>query len=263
MTNKPVGWRNEPARHALAAKGIETTRNPHSSATARAVGASPGKRISAGGHNWSVECDPDGRNAKLRMDDMMGWRWSGNETSWDIFLVRMSRSRISDEFVNAMRDAGLNYADIKKIITSDRYDLDSSIYSMTGDNIFWHFGETNDQESEIIGDYAETVLELKGDDKKAFEDYFWRHGMPRSTDFESYKRETSKSSDDGSYGSMRAAVAKTFKDADSWEDVISAFSSEDWGYTSIQAQDMWVQHSIGKELNKVGKEFLKERKKTS
>lgn len=258
---KTGGWFRESRRHSLASRGIETGRKTRTLRVPRAPTASEKRgadhRIETGGSYWNIACNPDGSNATLRMDDPMGWRWDGDEDSWDIFLMRMAKSRVADEFLKAMEDSGLDYSAIRKMITDEDYDLDSAVYSLTGDNVFWHFGEMGDADYDAVDNYAREDLSLDGKEKEAFHDYFWREADVRGlTDFDAYKKETAKYSDDGSYNSVKRSIREAFKNANDWSDVISEFSSEDRAYDTFEAQNMWINSVMYPELQKVGKKFV-------
>jgi hypothetical protein len=209
------------------------------------------------GNNWSVSCNLDGTNADLRMDDHVGWRWDGDEASWDIFIIRMAKSRIKDEFLKNMELSGLEYETIRDMIANEDYDLESAVYSMTGDNVFWHFGEMGDADYDAVDNYAREDLSLDGKEKEAFHDYFWREADVRElTDFDAYKKKTAKYSDDGSYNSVKRSIREAFRNANDWSDVISEFSSEDRAYDTFEAQSMWINSVMYPELQRIGKKFV-------
>jgi hypothetical protein len=257
MTTKPVGWRKESQRHALAAKGIETGRKSTASQPSySAVPKETPKRIEIGGNNWSVKCDPDGSNAVLRMDDHIGWRWDGDETSWDVFIIRMAHSKLADDFAIQMGEADLDYDTIKKIIADEDYDLESSIYSATGDNVFWHFGDTDETEYQMIREYARDALDLNDAQMKEFEEHFWGeadlHGM---TDFDTYMKESG--TEDYGYPAMKKELRETFSNAESWDDIIAEFQHYHWLETGVMAKESIVAKKVYPELERLGKPWKK------
>jgi hypothetical protein len=242
------GWRKEPARHSLAARGMKT--RPVRKAMPVKFTKLVDGRISIGGNNWSVECDPDGSHAILRMDDHIGWRWDGNENDWDIFIVRMSKSKIADEFIDEMKKAGLDYSVIKKMISDEDYELCDSVYALTGDNSFWHFGETGDREHEIVHDFSHD-FGLIGKQTEEFEEYFWEHEKTHFTNFEAFKE-----SED--YTKVEKDVRKIFRESKNLKEVMNELSSEDMMYSSIEAQDSWISSQVYPELDRISKLWSKE-----
>jgi hypothetical protein len=252
MPRKPVGWRKEPARHALAAKGVKTgTRHRMGVPSAHESPTNPEDHVSVGGNNWSVESFLDGTHADLRMDDHIGWKWDGDETSWDIFILRMAKSGIKNEFQKNMDLTGLEYDAVRKLIANENYDLESAVYSLTGDNVFWHFGETDDIDHEMIIEYAQDEIHLNRDQRDAFVEYFWRNEkMGAIADFDQFKGTDA-------YKNLVKEVRSSFKNAHSWEEILDELSSDSWADTALEVKEEWIASKVYPELHRIGEQWLK------
>jgi len=189
----------------------------------------------------------------------MGWRWDGDESDWDIFIIRLSKSRVVKDFLDAIEESGLDYNQVKNIITAKNFDLESAVYSLTGDNVFWHFGETSDREGEVIEGFVDSQMSLSDEAKEEFAEYFWmKADLHDFASFEEYKKQTKGYSDDGAYPQVENAVRKAFKQANDWNEILNEFDSEDWMYTALEAQEMWMNAVYWPELERVSKMWLKE-----
>jgi len=250
--SKPVGWRKESQRHALAAKGIETGRKSTASQPSySAVPKETPKRIEIGGNNWSIKCDPDGSNAVLRMDDHIGWRWDGDESDWDIFLIRMGHSKVRGEFLKHLGESGLDYEAIKKIITDEDFDMESAVYSISGDNLRWHFGETIETEDDLLYEEARS-MGMSDAQRREYQDFFYTEADTSDTiDFNAFKKTKY-------YKDAEKDIRNVFDEADSFSDVFSTLNNEAWNYRNIEAMMEYDSGIVYPEVIRINKLWEKD-----
>jgi len=92
-----------------------------------------------------------------------GWYWSGDKKDLMDFLIRLAKSQVAEEFIEQMKKHKITLSDIKKDVALSIRKYNSGIYPITGDNVLWHFGETD------FYIYSEEIEKEYGED---FWDYF-------------------------------------------------------------------------------------------
>ena len=183
---KKSGWFKESERHSLASKGIKTGRKSSYSPT-NLMGltlehkkdikervpdyAKLPKEVSIHKHNWSFE--KEGNKIKLTLGNLSdaGWFWDGNQDDMVLFLDRINKSHIRDEFLQSMKETKISFNDLKPVLLKSA-DKGSGLYSVTGDNVRWKFGEDETDIAEEL-DYHVQEGHIKESQRGELEDEFW------------------------------------------------------------------------------------------
>ena len=178
MKGKGSGWKGESRRHSLARKGVKTVLpDGRRFDVSKFIASGKFPEIDVSRHNWSLKLNPDG-TMKLSLGNMSdaGWYWSGDESDLALFLYRIMRSQVKDQFINDMKDDGLTYEMLLPIILESIESSDGNgIYALTGDNIRWKFGESYEIDVDSEMQYFTENWELsKKDQEGIIEEYEWR-----------------------------------------------------------------------------------------
>ncbi len=224
---KTVGWRKEPVRHGLAAKGIKTN-VPHAYERPRGLSSMVGipqrKPVSFSEHNWGFE--DDGKNLKVRLGNWSdaGWHWDGDEDEMVGFLVRMAGSDVRREFLEKMKAEGVDFKAYRHILLAAARDGDG-LYQASGDNRLWHFGDMEPDE-EMLEENAREIAENWGWPQEKIDAYiegqeYWTYSNP-DNDYDTYASEMGDA--------WARAIKDTIEMSDSWEDFMDEVGSEDFKY---------------------------------
>jgi hypothetical protein len=94
---------------------------------------------------------------ELRLGNLTdaGWYWTGDESSMLSFLARLDKSTVRDEFLRDMKGAGLSWNDIKSILQRNMIRTEDGLYSLSGDNSAWEFGNLDDPFSEDVRNFLD------------------------------------------------------------------------------------------------------------
>ena len=99
-----------------------------------------------------------------------GWCWSlsGNDCDGE-FMTFMTRVLFAnhvarDEFLTGLKENGMSFKQISQQCIEDIKSNDNSLWSLTGDNVRWHFGDSSwnieyDAESAYYVDESDTLTE--------------------------------------------------------------------------------------------------------
>jgi len=112
--------------------------------------------VSISEENWQLDIEEDG-TMELGLGNWSnaGWRWTGDSTEMAGYLIRLASASISD-VEGTMLKHGISFNDLKAIaIKNLNEDSDDGLYSLTGDNGRWHFGEGEVDSSYLFDDYLE------------------------------------------------------------------------------------------------------------
>lgn len=72
---------------------------------------------------------------KFSLDDRIGWRWSGDDESFLLGILRVGGSSVADEFYKELETSDVTKADFKRAIRhSLNKDPKDGLYSLIGDN---------------------------------------------------------------------------------------------------------------------------------
>ncbi len=115
----------------------------------------------------------------LSLDDF-GWRWSGEEDQLNGFMARMSGSEVWNQLVSDFKDAKVTVGMLKPHLLKNLSgkltdENDDGLYTLSGDNGRWHFGEDDEFVIEGEFDHFNQEGDLKDNEKEEFEEEFWRH----------------------------------------------------------------------------------------
>jgi len=211
-----MGWKGESRRHSLARKGIRTNiddgrRFDVSSFVAK------GKKlpeVDYGTDVWEFRVNPDG-SMRLRLGNMTtaGWYWTGDETDLGTFLVRIVNFGEMDEFKEAMAEAGISFDMLKPFLLKNIDEPDGNgMYSITGDNVRWKFGEAYDIDVDEEVEYLTSMYELSDEDKQEIKDeHYWNLTRVSIDDFEKTK----------DYEEIKGDLEEAFKLSDDFDDFSS------------------------------------------
>ena len=147
------------------------------------------------------------------VDDNIGWRWSGDDESFILGMLRVLKSRASDQFDKELEESDITKDDIKKaILHSINKDPKDGLYSLIGDNnAYLDFqnladGEYYDREHEIKQCLKNNFLNEEKIDSLADDIIYKALSDVRSSKeiFEEYEQE----------------LVKDFKNGKTWRDFV-------------------------------------------
>ena len=112
---------------------------------------SPEKEVYIDKHNWSFE--KKGNKMKVSLGNMSdaGWYWNGDEKDLIGFSYRLHHSKVSDEFYKTMGEENVTFEKLKPLYLKSAETKDG-LYQISGDNVFWHFGEGDDADEIYLED---------------------------------------------------------------------------------------------------------------
>lgn len=203
------GWRNDKQRHSMAKKGIRTA-NLKAKGT-RTYGEYSGDDFSIDEHYWGLEKNGDSWRLRLGNWTDAGWHWSGEESEFAGFLIRIGSSRI-DDFVEIMKDMGVDYKDLKELIVESAKSGDG-VYMLTGDNAKWHFSQDGEPEYDIIRYQLRDDEKLTDKEVSDFEDYYFSNADAKSTQFGAF-------AESEHYSDVKDAIVEAVESADDWEEAL-------------------------------------------
>jgi len=230
-----TGHFNEPRRHSLQAKGFKTGHQ------ADAV-PMPAKKIlmrkgsqpfSFDEHNWSMERDEKG-NYKLTLGNFSdaGWFWDGKKDELAGFFVRLNSSKVEEEFLKKMVEGNVSFASLKDDLVKSA-ETGDGIYQLTGDNVKWHFGEDDEQLSEVEAQVAEEERVDEGLLSEATDE-----GEYKGTDFNVFKKSTY-------YKEAKENLVKAVENSSNWEELFSKLDKvkddamqDSFEFSSVEASDL-------------------------
>jgi hypothetical protein len=92
------------------------------------------------GHNHSFYTDGEGHyEFSLGNWSDAGWHWDGKADSAVGFLIRIARSKITDDFLKDAKEANLTFKEMKPALMKALKKNDG-LYELSGDNEMWQFG---------------------------------------------------------------------------------------------------------------------------
>jgi len=173
--------------HTQFKKGVRKSRDQNSKQEgvkirkARTITLRKLPDVSINNENFSFRVD-DG-NIHLSLDDF-GWRWSGEEDQLNGFMARMegTGTQAWSILVSGLEDAGITVEMLKPHLLKNLSGKltpqnDDGLYSLSGDNVRWHFGDDFENENAQEGEFEHFVQqgELNKDEEEEFEEEFWNH----------------------------------------------------------------------------------------
>jgi hypothetical protein len=192
MKGKGSGWKNESRRHSLARKGVKTVLPDGRRFDVSKFVANGNKlpEIDISRHNWSMKINPDG-TMKLSLGNFSdaGWYWNGDESDLAIFLYRMMNSAVKDQFIEDIEEEGITFQMlVPQLIESMESPDGNGIYSLTGDNVRWHFGETFDQDIDVELDYVQEEYGLTDAEVNDLQETFWINETGDYVDYDLFEK---------------------------------------------------------------------------
>ena len=145
------GWHGEKQRHSMASKGVRSGKVKQYRAKGEIIDPYDLPDFDINEHNWGLEKTGDEFGLRLGNWTDAGWHWSGNESQFAGYLIRMggARGEISQDFIEIMDSYGVPFETLKSLIIQSAKSGDG-VYMITGDNVKWHFGQDGERESEEI-----------------------------------------------------------------------------------------------------------------
>ena len=186
---KGQGWHGESKRHMMSRYGYKTVlpdgRRLH---MGDFVAGGKVKDIDISRRYWSMKIE-DGK-MKLSLGNLTdaGWYWSGDETELSGYLVRIQKSKITEEFISDMEDEEIIFEDLKPLILESLEDKEGNgLYQITGDNIIWHFGQGYDLDIDMELEYYDQEYDLTKKDMDEIKDKYWSKMSGKSINFDEFK----------------------------------------------------------------------------
>jgi len=121
-----------------------------------------------------------------------GWFWDGNQNDLGGFIVRMSDSKVKDDFLKDLKDSDVQLSDMKEAITKS-IKKKNGLYEISGDNRVWKFGEdfSESEVEEQLDAIAENEV-FTEEEADAFKEYFWRNNNGSWADYDKFEKEYKK-----------------------------------------------------------------------
>lgn len=162
--------------------------------------------------NWGFEAE-NGMITKLRLGNSTdaGWNWDGDASDIFGFLIRVDSSDIKSEFLQKMREEGINYTKLKPVLLENL--TGDWLYEISGDNSRWHFHQ--DDDGELIDQEIQYYLDenkITDDDIEAINEELWNHNT--RYEFEDFL----KDNEDW----LREQMEKIIKENDTFEQFFNA-----------------------------------------
>lgn len=243
--NNGSGWFNESRRHSLASKGVKSVPPKISGMLARGLP----ETFSLDYDTW--ELTRRGKDDfKLRLGNWtwVGWHWSGDESDFMGYLIRLNDSKVKKEFLDALKENNISFDDLKDYILASAED-GSGVYMITGDNRKWHFGEgMEDYEYDIIDNDLPENFDVTKEILEEFKNqYSWSAG---AYDFDEFEKSHH-------YKDLKNALVDAVKQSSDWSGLMDRLSDAgDWGH---EASWEWSADMKYANVHKEFKEFLEER----
>lgn len=211
------GWYGHKQQHSMASKGVRSGNIKKFRANGTFVDDGNGN-FDISEHLWGLERNGDDFRLRLGNWTTAGWHWSGDERDFAGYLIRIGGARgdLGKDFIEAMRDYGISFEDLKEIIIESAKD-GSGVYMLTGDNVKWHFGQDGERESEIIQYDIGENYGLTDDELDRFTDWYWINGKSNSTSFGAFEESEY-------YKDLVDEITGAIERSDSWEDVLNQLS---------------------------------------
>jgi hypothetical protein len=173
-----------------------------------------------GNDNFSFRVDEG--NIHLSLDDF-GWRWSGEEDQINGFMARMvgTGSEAWDNLVEGFKENGITIQMLKPHLLKSLSgkltpENDDGLYSLSGDNVRWHFGSGEyDDVNEGEADHFIQEGEITEDERDDFDEEFWnKWSDPTYEEWLEYEG-----------NGKRELLKDEIKKADDFEELESAYTS--------------------------------------
>jgi len=212
------GWYGEKQRHSMASKGVRSGKIKEYKAKGVLMVDGKHPRFDIDMHYWGLERDGDDFRLRLGNWTDAGWHWSGDESDFAGFLIRLSGAGqgVDKEFLETIKDYGISFEDLKEFILESAK-AGSGVYIITGDNVKWHFGQDGERESEILQYDLQEHYGLTDDELERFSDYYWINMKSKSTDFDAF-------AESDYYEDLKDEIVNAIKRSEDWDDVISELS---------------------------------------
>jgi hypothetical protein len=191
---------------------------------------------------WRISIE--GNEYNLRLDDPIGWSWSGEKDSLLGFLARINHSKAKSDFLS--KSSQLDFDEIKKILVENADDKDA-LWEVTGDNNTW--GSRADSESQIdasaeFSSFYDDVSEESTINKGELESTTWGNF---NYDYDDFVK-----SNYGEYA--KKDLQKAVKESKDFEDLFDRLDKEDQGFreNAFYYISGEFQHAIQKSAKELG-----------
>ena len=132
-------------------------------------------------HVWGLQFE-NGKVSRVRLGNMVdtGWYWSGKGDQFNTFMARMADSDEWEQMVSDLNEEGISIGMIKRQLLKNlsgklTAENDDGLYSLSGDNGRWKFGDDDEWIIEGEFDHFNNQGDLQDDEKEEFEEEFWNH----------------------------------------------------------------------------------------
>ena len=212
MKGKGKGWYGKRQQHSMASKGVRSGKMKQFGAKGVAIQDPynfPDFDINE--HYWGLSKDGDSFDLRLGNWSDAGWYWSGDESDFAGYLIRITVSSI-DDFEDILERYGLDFNDFKEMIIESAKS-GNGVYQITGDNVKWHFGQDGEREDEILDYDLQQNESLTDKELEEFKEYYWMQSGSESTDYDVFEKSDY-------YKDLVEEIVSAVENADSWSDIV-------------------------------------------
>ena len=172
----------------------------------------------------------EGKKYKFRLGNLSdaGWYWSGKEDEALGFMIRISKSREANNFLQMAEKEGISWAEFQPILLKAAKNK-NGLYELSGDNQMWHFGET----------YADSLSEAQSEYQRELEENGWtQEDAEKEVEAKQDHTKIEYDNFEKEYGSeYTESMEKLIKEAKSFKDFMDKLNSESFTYD-------WAEHSL-------------------
>lgn len=214
-------------------------------------------------HNWGFETE-NGKISKLILGNLTdsGWYWRSdmdgigkpNNAEGDLtgFLVRISNSKIRDEFLESMKEKGITLEMLKPIIKRNIEKGESGLYQITGDNSRWHFGNDEyDAENRLFDDlenYNNVYGKMTQQQQEKVQEEFWNNFS--SHDYDHFEKVENKR--------IKGILLKGLEESSDLDDLLKTWN--DWDTTKYPIEEMYSEYQDKQAYDALNKTIIQVQK---
>ncbi len=208
--------------------------------------------VDIGHHYYSFKADGDEMKLSLGNFTDAGWYWDGDEMDLAGFLIRMQSSKVRDNFIEGMKEAGITVEQIREMLIRS-IQSNNGLYEISGDNRKWRFGDDDEYLIEEEINYYAEENDLSDKEKEELEEFFWRHSKSNSADYDTFEK-----SDEAR--EVKKALIDAATHAGDWDDLFDELKEAQG--TGIEMSYEFSNEENMNELMRITGEWTKEKRRS-